>query len=121
MAMCLPSRGAWGTRSWPELRSHKVNEGPHRRGQMARLRIDEPDWLDGRLESIQYRNKPSLCDCGVGEIILKLCEPVTSASGITDCRTIAETHISLGCEAFFNTSLHEAPCPREARFAKRKR
>src|SRR6516165_3615485 len=88
---------------------------------MPRLRIDEPDWLDARLESIQYRNKLSLRDCGVGEIILKLCEPVTSASGVTDCRTIAETHISLGCEAFFNTFLHEAPCPREARLAKRKR
>ena len=110
-----------GLRSLPELRSHKVNEGAHRRGQMARLRIDEPDWLDVRLESIQYRNELSLRDCGVGELILKLCQAVTSAGGVTVCRTVAETHIALGCEAFFNTSLHEAPFPREARFAKRKR
>src|SRR5215467_10188681 len=104
-----------------KLRSHKVNEGAHRRGQMARLRIDEPDWLDVRLESVQHRNKLSLRDCGVGKIILKLCEPVTGAGGVTDCRAVAETHIAFGCEAFFNAFLHETPCPREAHIAKRKR
>jgi hypothetical protein len=56
---------------------------------MARLRIDEPDRLDLRLEFVQHRNELSLRDCGVGEIVLQLCEPVTGASGVTDCRTIA--------------------------------
>ena len=62
-----------------------------------------------------------LRDCGVGEIIFQLCEPVTGAGGVTDCRTVAETHIAVGCEAFFNAFVHEAPRPREARFAIRKR
>src|SRR5262245_55190509 len=88
---------------------------------MARLRIDEPDRLDVRLESIQYRNELSPRNCGVDEIVLELCEPVTGAGGVADSRTIAETHISFGCEAFFNALLHETPFPREARFVKRKR
>ena len=88
---------------------------------MARLRIDEPDWLDVRFEFIQHRNKLSLRDCGVGEIILQLCEPVTGAGGVTDCRTVAETHTAVGCEAFFNAFVHETPRPGEARFAIRKR
>src|SRR5262249_38334558 len=63
----------------------------------------------------------TLRNCGVGKIVLQLCEPVTGASGVTDCRTVAETHIALGCEAFFNAFLDETPSPCEARFAKRKR
>src|SRR5262249_55155831 len=85
---------------------------------MARLRIDEPDRLDVRLEFVQHRNELSLRYCGIGEIVLQLCEPVTGAGGVTDRRTVAETHVALGCEAFFNATLHETPCPREARFAK---
>src|SRR5215469_374469 len=88
---------------------------------MARLRIDQPDRLDVRLESVQHGNKLSLRDCGVGKIVLELCEPITGAGGVTDCRTVAETHIALGCNAFFNAFLHEPPGPREARFAIRKR
>src|SRR5690242_18244134 len=103
-----------------ELHSHKVDEGAHRRREMARLRIDEPDRLDLRLEPVQHRNELALRDSGVGEIVLQLGEPVTGARSVTDRRTVAETHIALGCEAFFNALLHETPRPREARFAKRK-
>src|SRR5215472_15060265 len=106
---------------WPELRSRKVNKRAHRRRQVARLRIDEPDRLDVRPEFVQHRNEFSLRDGGIGEIVLELCESITGASGVTDCRAVAETHIALGCEAFFNTVLQKKPRSREARFAIRKR
>lgn len=88
---------------------------------MARVRIDEPDRLDLRLESLQHRNQLSLRNRGIGEIALQLCESVTGASGDTDCRTVAETHIAFRVDAFFNAALHETPWPDEACFAKRKR
>ena len=88
---------------------------------MARLRIDEPDRLDVRLESVQYRNQLSLCDCGVDEIVLQLREPVTGASGVADCRTVAETYISFGWESFFNAFLKKTPVPGESRLAECKR
>src|SRR5215472_6895100 len=106
---------------WPELRSNKVNKSAHRRRQMARLRINEPDRLDVRPEFVQHRNEFSLRDSGIGEIVLQLCESITGAGGVTDCSTVAETHIPLRCEAFFNTVLQEKPCSREARFVIRKR
>src|SRR5690242_20655725 len=52
-----------------ELHSHKVDEGAHRRCEMARLRIDEPDRLDLRLEPVKHRNELALRDSGVGEIV----------------------------------------------------
>ena len=88
---------------------------------MARLRIDEPDRLDVRFESVQYRNQLSLCDCGVDEIVLQLREPVTGASGVADCRTIAETYISFGWESFFNAFLKKTPVPGKSRLAECKR
>ena len=60
---------------------------------MACLRIDEPDGLDVRLEFVQYRNELSLRDCGVGEIVLELCKPVTGAGGIADGDAIAQALI----------------------------
>src|SRR5689334_16695450 len=88
---------------------------------MARLRIDEPDRLGLRLESLQHRNQLPPRNCGIGEIVLQLCESVTGASGVTDCRTVAETHIAFGTDDFFVAALHETPWPGETCFAKRKR
>src|SRR5215468_5494039 len=95
----------WRRRS--KLRGHEVDESAHLGGQVTCLRIYQPDRLDIRLEPVKNRNKLAAGNRCIDKIVLQLCQPITSAGGVADRRTVAEAHVTYGHERFFNSGLHK--------------